>query len=291
MKRREKIGYLCLLPAALMVLIFVFYPVAKTIWLSFHDLRVQTMAEGAKFVGLANYQKILHDETFWKTFQWTFFFTVISVSIELVIGMGLALIMNRKIPGQGIIRTTILIPWAIPTIVAGMMWSYLFGQYGMINEILLRAHIITEYLPWMTEELFAKTAIIIADVWKTTPYMSLLLLAGLQNVPKNLYEAASIDGAGKIQQFFKITIPMIKPALMVALLFRVVAALRIYDLIAAMTSGGPAGTTESLSIYAVSTYFRFGNWGYGAALSVVMLLLALFISLFFVDAMKSKVGD
>ncbi len=291
MKRREKIGYLCLLPAALMVLIFVFYPVAKTVWLSFHELRVQTMTEGAKFVGLANYQKILHDETFWKTFRWTFFFTVISVSIELVIGMGLALIMNRKIPGQGIIRTTILIPWAIPTIVAGMMWSYLFGQYGMINEILLKAHVITEYLPWMTEELYAKTAIIIADVWKTTPYMSLLLLAGLQNVPKNLYEAASIDGAGKIQQFFKVTIPMIKPALMVALLFRVVAALRIYDLIAAMTSGGPAGTTESLSIYAVSTYFRFGNWGYGAALSVVMLVLALFISLFFVDAMKSKVGD
>ncbi len=291
MKRREKIGYLCLLPAALLVLVFVFYPVAKTIWLSFHELRVQTMVDGAKFIGFGNYEKILRDETFWKTFRWTFMFTVISVSIELVIGMGLALIMNRKIPGQGIIRTTILIPWAIPTIVAGMMWSYLFGQYGMINEILLKAHIITAYLPWMTEEFYAKTAIIIADVWKTTPYMSLLLLAGLQNVPKNLYEAAAIDGAGKIQQFFRITIPMIKPALMVAVLFRVVAALRIYDLIAAMTSGGPAGTTESLSIYAVSTYFRYGNWGYGAALSVVMLVLALIISLFFVDAMKSKVGE
>lgn len=289
-KRRKRIGYLFLLPAILLVITLVLYPVIKTIYISFFEYRVQTMALGTKFVGLENYKKILADEHFIESFKWTAEFTVISVTIELIIGMALALIMNKKIFGQGLIRTTVLIPWAIPTIVSGLMWAYMFGQNGIINAKLYAFGIISQYIPWLTEEITAKTAIIIADVWKTTPYMSLLLLAGLQNVPKNLYEAASIDGAGKLQQFIRVTLPLIKPSMMVAILFRVVAALRIYDLIAAMTSGGPAGTTESLSIYAISTYFTYGNIGYGAALSVAMLILSLIISLIFVNTLKTKVG-
>lgn len=289
-KRRKRIGYLFLLPAIILVITLVLYPVIKTIYISFFEYRVQTMALGTKFVGLDNYKKILADEHFIESFKWTAEFTVISVTIELIIGMALALIMNKKIFGQGLIRTTILIPWAIPTIVSGLMWAYMFGQNGIINAKLYAFGIISQYIPWLTEEITAKTAIIIADVWKTTPYMSLLLLAGLQNVPKNLYEAASIDGAGKLQQFIKVTLPLIKPTMMVAILFRVVAALRIYDLIAAMTSGGPAGTTESLSIYAISTYFTYGNIGYGAALAVAMLILSLIISLIFVNTLKTKVG-
>ncbi|WP_170311500.1 carbohydrate ABC transporter permease [Vallitalea okinawensis] len=291
MDRKTKIGYLFLLPAGLLMVIMVLYPVINTFYLSLFEYRVQTMALGKVFVGLENYKKIISDETFWNSFTWTVQFTFISVILELIIGMALALIMNRKIPGQSIIRTIILIPWAIPTIVSGMMWAYLFGQYGMINEILLNIGIIHESIPWFTEEMWAKTAIIIADVWKTTPYMSLLILGGLQTVPKTLYEAADIDGANIMQKFLKITLPSIKPALVIAVLFRVVAALRIYDLIAAMTSGGPAGTTESLSIYTVSTYFRFGNIGYGSALAVVMLIVSLLISLLFVDALKSKVDE
>lgn len=289
-KRRKRIGYLFLLPAILLVITLVLYPVIKTIYISFFEYRVQTMALGTKFVGLENYKKILADEHFIESFKWTAEFTVISVTIELIIGMALALIMNKKIFGQGLIRTTVLIPWAIPTIVSGLMWAYMFGQNGIINAKLYAFGIISQYIPWLTEEITAKTAIIIADVWKTTPYMSLLLLAGLQNVPKNLYEAASIDGACKLQQFIRVTLPLIKPSMMVAILFRVVAALRIYDLIAAMTSGGPAGTTESLSIYAISTYFTYGNIGYGAALSVAMLILSLIISLIFVNTLKTKVG-
>ncbi|MCT4564763.1 MAG: sugar ABC transporter permease [Maledivibacter sp.] len=289
-KRKQRIGYIFLLPAVLLVATLVFYPVMKTIYISLFEYRVQTIAQGSKFIGLDNYKKIFTDEHFIESFKWTVQFTGISVILELILGITLALIMNRKIFGQGIIRTAILIPWAIPTIVSGLIWAYMFGHNGIINAELYAMGIISEYIPWLTEEITAKAAVIIADVWKTTPYMSLLLLAGLQNVPKNLYEAASIDGANKIQQFFRVTLPLIKPAMMVAILFRVVAALRIYDLIAAMTSGGPAGTTESLSIYTISTYFTYGNIGYGAALAVAMLVLSLIISLLFVNALKTKVG-
>jgi multiple sugar transport system permease protein len=289
-KRRQRVGYLFLLPAVLLVAIFILYPVLKTIYISFFEYRVQTMALGEKFIGLNNYKKIFTDEHFLETFKWTIQFTVISVILELVIGMILALIMNKKIFGQGIVRAAILIPWAVPTIVCGLMWAYMFEQNGIINEILSFAGLISNYIPWLTKKTTAKIALIIADVWKATPYMSLLLLAGLQNVPKSIYEAASIDGASKAQQFFHITLPLIKPSMMVAVLFRVVAAFRIYDLIAAMTSGGPAGTTESLSIYTVQTYFTYGNIGYGSALAVSMLILSLFISLLFVNTLKSKVG-
>ena len=290
MKSKTKIGYYFLLPTIIFSVIVVLYPILKTVYISFFDYKIQTMALGPKFIGLNNYIAIFSDEHFIKTLIWTIQFTVISVTLELIIGMALALLMNRKIFGQGLIRTTILIPWAIPTIVSGMMWAYLFNYNGLINSFLSNLGIISQNIPWLTQTFSAKVAIIVADVWKTTPYMSLLILAGLQNISSSVYEAASIDGASKWQQFWHVTLPLVKPAIMVALLFRVVAALRIYDLIVGMTSGGPAGSTESLTVYAVDTYFAYGDIGYGAALSVSMLLISLLISFIFMDAIKTKVG-
>jgi ABC-type sugar transport system permease subunit len=289
MNKKTKAGYIFLLPSLVLAVVLILYPVLKTVYISFFDYKIQTMAFGAKFIGLSNYFKILRDEQFYKALYWTIEFTVISVVLELIIGMALALIMNRKIFGKGLIRTTVLIPWAIPTIVAGLMWAYLFNYNGLVNGALGSLGFISENIPWLTKGLSAKTAIIIADVWKTTPYMSLLLLAGLQNISKSVYEAGDIDGASKYQQFLHITLPLLKPAIMVALLFRVVAAFRIYDLIVATTSGGPSGLTESLSIYAVDTYFTYGNVGYGAALAVSMLIVSLFISFLFINTIKTKV--
>lgn len=289
MKSKDKMGYLFIVPSLILIFVLILYPVFNTLYLSFFNYRVQTMALGKTFVGLSNFIKIFNDETFFKSLKFTLFFTIIAVSMETIIGMIFAKIMNRKLPGQGIIRTSVLIPWAIPTIISGLMWKFMYSQqYGIINHILFKLQFIKEAIPWLSDSFVAVIAVIIADVWKTTPYMSLLILSGLQTIPAQLYEAAEIDGANKKDIFFKITLPLIKPVLSVAILFRVLATFRIYDLIAVLTSGGPANATQSLSLYTIKTYFDFGNIGYGAALATVTFVISLLISLLFLDSLKSK---
>lgn len=289
MKPKEKMGYIFIIPSLILIIALVLYPVFNTLYLSFFNYRVQTMALGKTFIGLNNFKNIINDDTFFKSLKFTLFFTVVAVSMETIIGMIFAKIMNRKLPGQGIIRTSVLIPWAIPTIISGLMWKFMYSQqYGIINHILLRLQFIKEAIPWLSDSFVAVIAVIIADVWKTTPYMSLLILSGLQTIPAQLYEAAEIDGASKKDIFLKITLPLIKPVLSVAILFRVLATFRIYDLIAVLTSGGPANATQSLSLYTIKTYFDFGNIGYGAALATVTFIISLFISLLFLGSLKSK---
>lgn len=277
-----------LLPSALLILVLIVYPAVNTIYQSFFEIRTQTAALGPKFVGFANYVRAFQDEHFWDTLWWTLAFTAVSVGLELIIGMALALLMNRKIPGQGLIRTAVLIPWAIPTVVSGIIWTQFFSQNGIVNSALMAFDLIKEPLSWLGDEWLAKLSILIADIWKNTPYMSLLLLSGLLTISKDYYEAAEIDGASKTQRFFKITLPLIKATMSVTVLFRIISAMRVYDLIVAMTGGGPAGTTETVSMYAVNTYFTYGNTGYGATLSVLMLIISVGISMFFVDSLKTK---
>jgi len=289
MKSKDKMGYLFIIPSLILIFALILYPVFNTLYLSFFNYRVQTMALGKTFVGLRNFIKIFNDETFFKSLKFTLLFTVVAVSMETIIGMIFANIMNRKLPGQGIIRTSVLIPWAIPTIISGLMWKFMYSQqYGIINHIFLKLQFIKEAIPWLSDSFVAVIAVIIADVWKTTPYMSLLILSGLQTIPIQLYEAAAIDGANRKDIFLKITLPLIKPVLSVAILFRVLATFRIYDLIAVLTSGGPANATQSLSLYTIKTYFDFGNIGYGAALATVTFIISLLISLLFLDSLKSK---
>lgn len=288
-QKRARIGYILLLPSILLIAVLIVYPTAKTIFESFFEIRTQTAALGPRFIGLGNYVKAFQDKYFWDTLLWTLLFTIGSVALELVIGMGLALAMRKPGRGQGLIRTAILVPWAIPTVVAGIIWTQFFAQNGFVNHFLQVAGLIPAPIKWLGGEATAKFSILAADIWKTTPYMSLLLLAGLLTISPDYYEAAQIDGAGKIRQFFSITLPLVKPTMMVTILFRVISAMRVYDLIVAMTNGGPAGRTETVSMYAVNTYFSYGNIGYGAALSVVMMLVAIGISLFFSDSLKSRV--
>lgn len=281
-------GYLMLLPSVLLILVLILYPTVNTIYQSFFEIRTQTAALGPKFVGFRNYIKAFQDDHFWDTLWWTLAFTAVSVTLELVIGMGLALLMNRKIPGQGLIRTAVLIPWGIPTIVSGIIWTQFFAQNGIVNSTLMAFNLIKEPLSWLGNEWLAKLSILIADIWKNTPYMSLLFLSGLLTISKDYYEAAEIDGASKFRQFTNITLPLIKATMSVTILFRIISAMRVYDLIVAMTAGGPAGRTETVSMYAVNTYFTYGNTGYGATLSVLMLIISVGISMFFVDSLKTK---
>ena len=235
------------------------------------------------YVGLKNFQSVLRDPRVWQTIRVTLFFTSISVGMELVFGLILALIMNKAMIGRGLIRTFSLIPWAIPTSVAALMWAYLYnGSSGIVALILARVGIVGQATDLMLTSSSALWSIIFADVWKTTPYFALLLLAGLQVIPDSLYESAMLDGANKWKQFLHITLPLLKPSILVALLFRTLDAFRIFDLIWVLTGGGPGGTTESISIYGYKVMFAQTRFGYGAAIILVMALCVGVISYLYI---------
>ena len=286
-KKRQRVAYLFLIPAMVLFLLFVAYPVLNTLKTSLYSLRIQTLSQGGKFVGFQNFIKLTQDKTMLTSLVFTVGFTVVSVILETVLGMACALIMNRTFKGQGFVRAMILIPWCIPTIVSGLMWSYMFSEsFGVINQALKAIGL--SPVMWVTGVKGAFSSMIIADVWKTSPYMSLLLLSGLKTVPGDIYEAASIDGAGKIQQFFFITLPVIKPVVLVSVMFRTIQSFRIYDLVKVLTDGGPNNVTQSLTMYTMKQYFTFGDLGYGAALAVLTFAVSLMIAMFFYDGMKSK---
>lgn len=244
----------------------------------------------SNFIGLKAYGNLIKDTRFWKALGHTLIFTVISVGIELVLGMLLALIMNKAMKGIGLVRTVALIPWAIPTAISAMIWSYLYdGSYGIVSFLFNKLGIINSQSAMLLTSHGAMSAAIIADVWKTTPYMALLLLAGLQVIDRGLYESSAIDGAGPVVTFFKITLPLVKPSLLVALLFRTLDAFRVYDLIAILTGGGPGNGTESLSIYAYKLMFDQSNYGYSSVVVMGMFVVVAIIAFLYVKVLGADV--
>ena len=244
----------------------------------------------SNFTGLKGFAKLFHDSRFFKALGHTLLFTVISVAIELVIGMILALIMDKAIRGIGVVRTIALIPWAIPTAVSAMIWSYMYdGSYGVISKIFSMIGLIPKQSAMLLTANGAMTSVVISDVWKTAPYMAVLLLAGLQVIDRGLYESASIDGAGPFKTFFRITLPLIKPSLLVALLFRTMDAFRVYDLIAILTGGGPGNGTESLSVYSYKLMFGQSNYGYGSVVVMGMAVCVAVIAVIYVKVLGADV--
>ncbi|WP_059103167.1 carbohydrate ABC transporter permease [Shouchella shacheensis] len=242
----------------------------------------------SNFVGLSNYGKYLQDARMWASLWNTTFFTVVTVAFELALGLGIALLINRAFKGRGIVRASVLIPWAIPTAVAAMMWGFLYdGQSGIVAHYLAQLNIIPENSWLLSTASGGMFSIIVADIWKTTPYMALLLLAGLQTIPESLYEASEVDGANKWQQFWKVTLPLLKSSILVALLFRTLDAFRVFDLIYVLTGGGPANATESISVYAYKTLFAQQNFGEGSVLSVIVFLCVGIISFAYVKLIGS----
>ena len=248
---------------------------------------INTCKISSNFTGIAAYKQILKDTRFGDSLKTTIIFTVLSVFFEFVLGLGLALIMNKAIKGIGAVRTVSLIPWAIPTAVSALMWSYMYdGSYGVIAKIFTDLGFIASPEVMLLTKGGAMTAAILADVWKTTPYMALLLLAGLQTIDTGLYESASIDGAGPIRTFFSITLPLLKPSILVALLFRTLDAFRVYDLIAVLTGG--AQGTETLSIYAYKLMINQSNYGYGSVVVLAMAACVGIISFIFVKVLGAE---
>lgn len=269
-------------PALAAVVLVAGFPLGWAFWESLHrhDLRLPWL--GRPFVGLANYAEIVADPRFWGALAHTLFFTAASVAAEIVLGLLLALAMDRPLRGRGLARTALLLPWAIPTVVAALLWRFLFdSQAGLVGALLVRSGLAEAPPVWFIHPAAAWVPVILADVWKTTPFVALLLLAGLQNIPRELYEAAAVDGAGTWLQLRRVTLPLLRPALLVALVFRTLDAFRVFDLIYVLTGGGPGTATEPLALYTFNVLFQSLRFGYGAALSVVVFLVTLGLALLY----------
>ena len=245
-KRQAQIAWVFLAPTQLILLVVAAYPLFRTFQLSLYRANLLDYPLRPEWVGLANYVYLIQDAYWWISVKNTVIFTVVSVVLETVLGLGIALLVNARFPLRGAMRTAMLIPWAIPTVVSAQMWRWMYNDvYGVVNDLLLRLHLIARPLAWLADPHLVLPAVIAVDVWKTTPFMALLLLAGLQSIPEELYEAARVDGAGALQQFWFITLPLLVPALLVALIFRTLDALRVFDVIYVMTGVNPSTTCRS----------------------------------------------
>jgi trehalose/maltose transport system permease protein len=286
-RSRTVTAWLFLLPMICVVLLVAGWPLYRTIWFSFTDANLTDLSN-AQYVGFANYLEyfdgawygVLSDPQWWNAVWNTLYFAMISVGLETVLGLIIALVLNANFPGRNLVRAAVLIPWAIPTIVSAKMWGWMMNdQYGILNHMLLSAGIIAEPLAWTANPDLVMSSVIIADVWKTTPFMALLILAALQMLPSDCYEAAKVDGINPIKVFFKVTLPLIKPALLVAIIFRLLDALRIFDLIYVLTSNST--DTMTMSIYARQQLVDFQEVGYGSAASTLLFfIVALTITLY-----------
>jgi len=276
-------NHLFLIPALITLAGVTIYPVLYVLWLSLH--RRLLIFDISKFVGLENFSFLLRDQRFWNAFQNTVYFTAVSVALELLLGLAIAILLHRVFRGKGLMRTIILIPWAIPTVVSAKMWEWLYnGDYGLINYLL------GEKINWLGSPLLALNAAIFMDVWKTTPFVALLLMAGLQTIPQDLYQAARVDGASNWTQFKSITLPLLKPVILVVLIFRTLDAFRVFDAIYVLTGGGPANTTETLSIYAYKVLFQTLQFGYGSAISITVFFCVGLITIFYVRLLHKEVA-
>jgi len=278
----QKLYLFFLLPAMSVLVLFIAIPIVQSINLSFHRIILGLPQIGSPYVGLENYRELLTDTVARHSFWITTAFVVITTLFELMVGMFLALIINHRFPGRGALRACVLIPWAIPTVVAAQMWRFLLNDaYGMINFAIYGTDT-ANYVPWLARPLTALCAIMIADIWKTSSFAALLILAGLQVIPSELYKAASIDGAGVFKRFWNITFPLIRPALLLALLFRTIDAFRVFDLAFVMTQGGPADSTNVLQLYGYKKMFVEGWIGYGSAISVSIFIILFLLSIMYV---------
>jgi multiple sugar transport system permease protein len=270
-------------PALVLLACVAVYPIFYVLYLSLQ--RRLLIFDISRFVGLDNYAFLFRDGRFWNALGNTVYFTAASVSLELLLGLALAVLLNRSFPLKGLTRAFILIPWAVPTVVSAKMWEWMYNSdFGVLNYLL------GTKVNWLGSPAWALNAAVFMDVWKTTPFVVILLTAGLQVIPGELYQAAKIDGAGSWQIFRRITFPLLRPVILVVLIFRTLDAFRVFDAVYVLTGGGPANTTETLSIYAYKVLFQTLQFGYGSTLAVVVFLCTAGMSLFYMRLLGRGMG-
>jgi multiple sugar transport system permease protein len=268
-------------PSMILIALVAAYPIGYAIWLSLHEYSVR-VAGLSRWAGFRNYSNVLSNSDWWAALEHTLIFTAASVTLELLIGLGMAMAMHAAFRGQGILRTVVLVPWAVLTVVTAMMWRTMFeSPLGFVNSLLGTNTV------WLGDEPYALIVIIFADVWKTAPFMALLILAGLQVIPSEIYEAAKVDGATAWQRFTKITLPLLKPAILVALIFRTLDALRIFDLPFVLTNG-KAGTS-TLSTIAQETFATNRIYGLGSAMAVLTFVIVMLVAFIYIRVVGGNI--
>ncbi len=284
----ENVGILFVLPAFLYMIIFVGYPIVRNIVLSLQEVTVRTLtADSRPFVGLKNYIKIFQDPVFTKSMLNTLVFTVCCLAVQFLIGFMLALFFNQHFSVSKPVRGLLLIPWMVPITVTALMFKFIFGaDVGILNYILKNIGIISQNIDWLTSPDTALFAIVCANVWIGIPFNMILISTGLTTIPKDLYESASIDGAGKLQMFFKITLPLLRSTIESVLILGFIYTFKVFDLVYVMTKGGPVNSTHMLSTYSYKLSFEMFKYSEGAAVANVLLVILLIVGVFYLRATK-----
>ena len=276
------VGFALILPSFLIILGISLQPILTTLYLSLFEVPRGINLQNT-FIGLGNYISLLSEPIFWSSIGRTFYFTVISVGIELVLGLAIAQLIHAHPPGWQFLRTSLIIPWAVPTIVNGTMWRWIYNaDYGALNGLLFQLGLIDKYIPWLTKPDVAMNLVILADIWHSVPFIALILQAALATLPADLEEAAAVDGATYFQYFWFIRLPLLRPAILVALIIRTVEAFRAFDIIYVITNGGPANGTVTISYLTYLEMFTFGHAGRGSALAFLISLVTLTLAFIYI---------
>jgi multiple sugar transport system permease protein len=282
------LAFVLLAPAFLLLALIVVYPIARLVWNSFFDLRLSGGRAGT-FVGWDNYALVLKDPDFWNAAGNTVLITAVTVPGALVVGLGLALLANLPFRRKWPVRLALLLPWALPLSFAGLIFAWFFHtEYGVVNDVARRLGLVQEPVMWLLRPGWAMAAICLTIVWKASSFMALILLAGLQMIPRSLYEAAEVDGANRWQQFWQITLPMLMPSIVVALIFRTITALQTFDIPYTMTKGGPGNATETLAMLIHKNTIDYLDLGYGSTLAVFMFILSLGVTAVYLRRIGSQ---
>jgi ABC-type sugar transport system permease subunit len=275
----RRLGYVLVAPVIILLLAITAYPLLYNLWNSFHSVNLSVANQSQPFVGLDNYTKMFRSSDWVSALERTAAFTVVSVFLETIAALGLALMLNRRFRGRGFLRAAILVPWAVPTVVSATLWKTMFDpRAGFVDYLLGGLHLPGAHTTWLAGVWTSWATILVADAWKNVPFIAIILLAGLQIIPGEVYEAARMDGATAWQSFRRMTLPLLKPALAVALIFRTLQAFLVFDVIYIMTGGGPGVSTETLSFVNWQTFLVSTDFGYGGAISVMLVIMSMIIA-------------
>lgn len=287
-KRKNLSNWLFLAPCLLTLALCAGWPLLKTIYFSFTDAALDSLND-FQFIGIDNFINLARDQDWWIAVKNTFVVTVVAVPLETILGMIIALILHRNFKGRGWMRAIVLVPWTIPTIVSARMWAWMLNDvYGIVNELIIRVGIVDSPIPWIADNTLSIVSIILVDVWKTTPYMALLLLAGLQSLPQDCFEAAEVDSIPFHKILMKIILPLMKPTIIVAMIFRGLETFKIFDLVYILSSGNSA--TATMSVFARKHLVDYADVGFGSAAATALLFFIAFLSIFYISFNRKKLN-
>jgi multiple sugar transport system permease protein len=286
------LGLVMLAPMTLVLLLVVAYPLADSFWLSLHRANLANPEQGQPFVGFGNYLYAFRQPGFWYAIQRTFYFTILSVGLELVLGLLFAVLLNERFRGNLLARLAMILPWALLTVSNGVLWAWILNPtYGVLNALLVGAGILQQPKSWLSDTFWTMNVIVLADAWKTVPNVTLLLLAGLQPISDDLYEAAEVDGATRWQKFTNITLPLLRPVILVAIALRTIGAFKVFDIIYVLTgNGGPADSTKVIAFYNYDQAFHYLFFGYGAAISWLITAFILILIVIYIRLLRTDVA-